>query len=165
MCTLFILWSQPHVSDRFFSIFGFSLWLSCADTHLKDGIKLWADVLCVRGRDCGSVCLSVYLYCHWGFDLCTRCYWPPLICWSRILTKTNILVWWCWTNKHQPVNISQGRYEGGEDMISPSSFRAASPSLNTHMTRVTFVYSLEFQLSFRVVHHANNITALQYIKS
>lgn len=103
-----------HMFDRFFSIFGFSLWSLRADRHLRCGIKLWADVLCVRGRECGSVCLSMCLYCHWGSDLCTCCYWPPIICWSRILAKANILVWWCWTNKHRPVNTSQGRYEGGE---------------------------------------------------
>ena len=125
MCTLWLSACQPHVSNRFFSIFGFNLWFLCANTHLK----MWNplvdkcfQVMCVSGRECGTVCLSLCLHCHRGFDLCTCCYWPPLICWSGILSKSNILVWWCWTNKHQPVNISQDRYEGGE-VILPSSTR------------------------------------------
>ena len=94
VCAHFASW--PHVSHRSFRIFGFNLQFLCADVHLKYGLRLWTDVfrcVCVEGWVCVCVCIvtTVLTFAPPAVDCL-------LMCWCRILTETDILVWWCWTN-------------------------------------------------------------------
>lgn len=149
-CLVCAHWSFCILTTCVWQIFG-DFWFQSLAFVFWIAPKMWNtvvdrcfQVMCVRGRVCGSVCLCMSLHCHKGFDLCTSCYWLPLICWSKILTKTDILVWRWWTNKHQPVNISQGRYEGGGcdctlQLQGCQSRRPASPFLNIHMSHRKFM--------------------------
>lgn len=136
MCTLLFHLDHMCLTDSsafLVSISGFRVLIFTSNVGTNCG-QMFSGHVCVRGRECRSVCLSMCLHCHEGFDLCTSCYWLPVICWSRILTNTDILVWRSWASKQQPVNISQGRYEGCDftQQLQLQSLRPVSPVLNIY---------------------------------
>lgn len=113
VCAFFFL---AACVSQILGIIVFNSWLLCADMKLKYGIQLWTDVIRWCVDVAGSVCVCVCTVTK-VVIFCPCSYWPPVICWSKLLTETDLLVRRCWTNKQQPENISQGKNEGSEDLI------------------------------------------------